>query len=224
MKRAIFVMILVTTVIWGISAQVGFFPSKQGVTLLYANLNAKGKVEMYTRQNVTRVEGSGDNMTITYLSMILDTKKIPQTVTPISSTITVTNGVAELDMKSLAAPATLSYVTIEGDRIRIPSTLSPGDKLADAHYIMTINMVVRIRTEISITGHECLAIEDVTVPAGTFKCHKLTQTSTATAMRKTVTTKTLTWYTPGIGMVKSETYNDKDKLQNSSVLQSITNE
>ena len=224
MKKTLFIIFLVVTVIGSIPAQDGFFPSKQGITLLYANLNAKGKVDMYTRQNVTRVEGSGDNMSITYLSMVLDSKKIPQTMAPISSTITVTNGVVELDMKSLAAPATLSYVTVEGDRIRIPSTLSPGDKLADAHYIMTINMVVRIRTEISITEHECLAIEDVTVPAGTFKCHKMTQTSAATAMRKTIITKTLTWYAPGIGMVKSETYNDKGKLQNSSLLQSVTSE
>jgi hypothetical protein len=101
----------------------------------------------------------------------------------------------------------------------MPSTLSLGEKLKDVNYVMTVNMGFKIRTEVSITNQECLAIEDVTVPAGTFKCHKVTQTS---KVRKTIT-KTITWYAPGIGTVKSETYNDKNKLQSSTALYSVDN-
>jgi hypothetical protein len=36
-----------------------------------------------------------------------------------------------------------------------------------------IDIGFKIRTEISLTDQEYLAIEDVTVPAGSFKCHKV---------------------------------------------------
>jgi hypothetical protein len=67
---------------------------------------------------------------------------------------------------------------------------------------------------------KCEAIEDVTVPAGTFKCHKITQTVATTGYigRKEVISKTVSWYAPGIGTVKTETYDAKDKLQGSTEL------
>jgi hypothetical protein len=83
-------------------------------------------------------------------------------------------------------------------------------------------MGLKIRTEISLTDQQCLAIEDVIVPAGTFKCHKVTQTSTATVMRRTIITKTISWYAPNIGTVKSETYDDKNKLQSSIELVQVS--
>ena len=43
-------------------------PTKEGVSLLYATKNSKGKVQSYSRQTVTSVEGSGNNFTITYSS------------------------------------------------------------------------------------------------------------------------------------------------------------
>ena len=215
-------MLLLGSALWSVSAQLGFFPSKKGLTLLYANTDAKGKTDIYTRQTVTDVTGSGANMTISYLSEALDKNQKSMIPEGVRCTITVTDGVAEMDMKSMVTPSIQNHVTIEGDQIRIPSTLSPGDKLSDAHYTMTINMGLKLKTEMTITEHQCVAIEDVTVPEGTFKCHKMTQTSTATVMRKTTTTKTLTWYVSGIGMVKSETYDDKGKLQGSLVLQSVS--
>jgi hypothetical protein len=223
MKNLVIIIVSVVMTIGGVSAQNMFFPSKEGLTLLYANLDAKGKTDGYTRQTIQKVEGSGNNLTIGYVSQVLDKngKQIGEKPIEIPFTVTVTNGVVEWDMKSFAAPGTEGFIEIEGDKLRIPSTLSPGDKLDDAKFIMTMNMGFKIRTEVSLTGQECLAIEDVTVPAGTFKCHKVTQTSAATVMRKTVTTKTVTWYAPGIGTVKSETYNDKGKLQTSTALHAI---
>jgi len=56
------------------------------------------------------------------------------------------------------------------------------------------------------------------VPAGTFKCHKITQTATTTVMKRKTETKTISWYALGIGTVKTETYNDKNKLDNTTEL------
>ena len=223
MKRIVIIIVAVVTTVWGVSAQDIFFPSKQGISLVYANMDAKGKVDSYTRQTIRSVEGSGNNLSVSYVGQALDKNRKPVSDVEIPFTVTVTNGVVEWDMKSFVsvAPGTEAFIEIEGDKIRIPSTLSPGDKLADAKFTMTLNMGIKIRTEISITDQQCLAIEDVTVPAGTFKCHKVTQTSAATVMRKTTNTKTVSWYAPGLGTVKSESYDEKGKLQSSIVLHAV---
>ena len=204
-------------------AQNIFFPTKAGIVLAYVQKDAKGKAESYSMLTIKNVEGSGDNMSISYVGQVLDKnrKQIGDAPLEIPYTVTISNGVVEWDMKSFAAPGTEGLIEIEGDKLRIPPTLSPGDKLSDAKFTMTINMGFKIRTEVSLTDQECLAIEDVAVPAGTFKCHKVTQTSSATVMRKTSITKTVSWYAPGIGTVKSETFDSKNKLQSSQELVEI---
>ena len=220
MKRLITIVISVVMTA-GVFAQDMFFPSREGLSLLYANIDAKGKINNYTRLTIKKVEGSGSNFSISYVGQVLDKNNNPANDIEIPYTVTVVNGVVEWDMKSFAAPGTEAFIEIEGDKIRIPSSLAPGDKLDDVRFTMTLNMGIRIRTEISLTEQQCLAIEDVTVPAGTFRCHKLTQTSSATVMRRTSITKTVSWYAAGIGTVKSETYDDKNKLQSSTVLHAI---
>jgi len=206
-------------------AQEIFFPTKAGIVLTYVNKDAKAKVSGYVRQTIKTVEGSGDNFSITYAGEALDSKEKPigDQQMEILYTVTINNGVVEFDMKTFAAPGTEGFITIEGDKLRIPKTLSPGDKLDDAKFTMTINMGFKIKTEVALTDQQCLAIEDVTVPAGTFKCRKVTQTSTATVLRKTTETKTVAWYAPGIGTVKNETYDAKGKLTGSMELMDLKN-
>ena len=216
----------VAATLWGVSAQRGFFPATEGMTMLYASQNAKGQTEMFVRQTVTEVEGSGDNMTVVYKSEVLEKNMKPVDIKPfkiqpIATTIHVTDGVAAMDMTFFAAPNVQSFVTIEGDKLRIPSSLSPGDRLDDANYVMTVSMGIQVKTEVSVTDHACLAIEEITVPAGAFTCHKITHTGVATTMRKITTSKNLSWYAPGIGIVKSENYDEKGKLTNTMVLQEL---
>ena len=223
MKKLFIIIVSVIMTIGSAFAQNIFFPSKEGLVLLYANLNARGNIDGYTRQTISKVEGSGNNLSITYVSQMLDRNRRPTSDFEIPFTITINNGVVEWDMKNFVniTPETANFIEIEGDKLRIPSNLSPGDKLPDVNYIMTLNMGIRIRTEISITEQQCLAIEDITVPAGTFKCHKLTQTSAATVMRRTTNSKTISWYAPGIGTVKTESYDDRGRLQSTIELHAV---
>ena len=221
--KKLFIIVISVVMTMGVFAQNQFFPSKEGLVLLYANIDAKGKVDSYTRQTISKVEGSGNNLSVTYVGQVLDKNRKPTSDIEIPFTVNIVNGVVEWDMKSFVSvtPETEAFIQIEGDKLRIPSSLSPGDKLDDVKFTMTLNMGIRIRTEISLTDQQCLAIEDVTVPAGTFKCHKVTQTSTATVMRRTTTTKTISWYAPNIGTVKSEVYDEKNKLSSSIELHAI---
>ena len=220
MKR-IFIIIISVVITASVSAQNLFFPTKEGMSLLYANIDAKGKIDSYTRQIIKKVEGSGNNFSISYVGQMLDKNRKPVSDIEVPLTITIVNGVVEWDMKSFAAPGTEGLIEIEGDKLKIPSSLAPGEKLDDVKFTMTMNMGFKIRTEVALTDQQCLAIEDITVPAGSFKCYKVTQTSAVTAMRRTTTTKIVSWYAPGIGTVKTESYDDKGKLQSTTELNAI---
>lgn len=216
-KRIIGVMAFILMATASLSAQDVFFSTTEGQKLLYANLNAKGKVDSYTEQIIQKVTGSGSNLTIEYTTMAFDKKRIPTGIA-FPLTIKIVNGIMEVDLKSMAEPGTEGIVQITGDPIKIPSSLKPGDKLDDVTYNMK---VLWVDTQVTVTEQECLTIEEVKVPVGTFTCHKLTQTSIATAGKRSLTSKTITWYTPGIGTIKQEIYNDKNKLQSSMVLEKI---
>ena len=222
MKRTVLACMAAVLTVTGVYAQKVFFPTQVGMKSLYANMNDKGKIQNYSLQTITKVEGSGDNMTISMVSEVLDKNRKPQkNPVEVSHTIVIKNGMMELDTKSFATPGTESMVQVEGDKVLIPSSLSPGTKLDDANFTLTVNMGIRLRTEIALTEQECTGIEDITVPAGTFTCYKVAQTSAATLMRKTIVTKTLTWYAPNIGSVRTENYNEKNKLTSIIELYSI---
>lgn len=207
-------------------AQNTFFPTKAGIVLTYVNNDTKGKADSYLQYTIDKVEGSERDMTVSYSALMLDKNRKP-TYGPVPLNVSIQDDVMSLDMKQLfVAMKTDTQLDVEfsGINMELPANLQPGQSLKDAEATMTVNMVVmKMTTVMKMTDGKCLAIEDVTVPAGTFKCHKITQSVTTTVMRKTVSSRTVSWYAPGIGTVKNETYDAKDKLQSSMELIELTN-
>ena len=226
MKRLI-MAVLAITVSAGLYAQT-FFAEKQGMVLTYAENDARGKTGGYTVMTIKEVKGSGRNMTITYGVEVLDKnrKKPKNSPGEIIYQIVIENGVVIMDINQMIPPGLMEQgiqIEISGSPIEIPNNLAPGQKLKDSEIIVTVDMgIIKMTTVTKTTNGECLAIEDVTVPAGTFKCHKITQTATTTAMRKDTVTKTISWYAPGIGTVKTEIYDSKNKLTSGTVLVEVT--
>ncbi|MDR0295060.1 MAG: hypothetical protein LBH91_02560 [Prevotellaceae bacterium] len=105
---------------------------------------------------------------------------------------------------------------ITGMPMKLPGDIKPGWVLRNADVTMTMGRgTMKMMT---MTEGKCLAIEDVKVLAGTFNSHKITQIVACTEMNIITTTRIVSWYALGIGIVKNETYNDKDKLQGSMEL------
>ena len=209
------------------NAQNTFFPTKVGVVQVYEHKNDKGKTESFTQQTIKNVEGSGSNMTISYVAENLDKNRKPLSNPPveISYKVIIKDDVVVLDMNQMFAnlPQDMRVaMEITGVPMELPGNLQPGQSLKDANMTMTMDMgIMKMKTEIKMTEGKCLAIEDVSVPAGTFECHKITQTVTTTIMKRPVVTRTVSWYAPGTGIVKTELYDDKDKLQSSTELVEI---
>ena len=207
----------------GASAQNAFFPTKAGTVLVYAQKNAKGNPDSYSKTTIKNVEGSGNNMTISYTTEILDKNKKsanPPEEVPLKAIIK--NGVMYLDMKGMFAGQMKDQqikMEITGVPMELPSNMQPGQSLKDADVTLTMDLgIMKMKTTMKMTDGKCVAIEGVATPAGTFTCHKITQTVSITVMDKTSTSKSVSWYAKDIGAVKTETYSDKDILQGSTEL------
>ena len=208
-------------------AQNTFFPTKAGTVLNYVQNDAKGKVSGYSKLTVKEVKGSGKNMTISYVGESFDKNRKPLSDPPveIDYTITVKNGVVFMDMSQFytSMMKEMAGMKVTGTPLELPDNLQPGQTLKDANVTMTMDVgIMKMKTVIKMTDGKCLAIEDVKVPAGTFKCHKITQTVTTTVMKKDTVGTTIAWYAPNIGTVKTETYDSKKKLTGSMELIELT--
>ena len=227
MKKVKFVMALLLTCV-ALQAQNAFFPTKAGITMLYVNQDAKGKASSHTLYTIKEVTGSGDNATVSFAMELLDKNKKPRSKSSseIPCSVVIKEGVVFMDMNHIITEQITSpdfKMDITGVPLELPSNLQAGQSLKDANMTLTMDMgIMKMRTDMKMTDGKCEAVEAVSVPAGTFTCHKITQTITTTVLRKEVVTTTTTWYASDIGTVKSVTYDSKNKLKSSIELLSIT--
>jgi len=212
MKKIVLTLLaaIAVTCIW---AQQPLCPVKEGVSLLYVMKDAKGKVKNYSRQTVTLVEGSGNNLTITYLSEALDAKKKPLANAPvISYTTRVENGAVVIDPKSILNSISTAFPTdgaAEGTPMILPANMKAGDKLPDCEMKMQITVFY---INASYTNGVCEGEEQITTAAGTFLCKKTKYDFKSSAGIIKSNGVIHTWYAPGVGVVKQEMFNNKGKL------------
>ena len=218
MKKLILTL-AIGTLASGLFAQTTFFATKVGAELTYMNKkSAKGKATGYSKMTIKDVQGSGGNMTISYENESLDKKGKPfdpRQVVPL--TVIIQDNTITLDMKGMFVDAMKDQavpVNVTGTSMEIPNDLRPGQALNDAEMTMMMDLgIMKMITVVKMTEGKCEAVENVTVAAGTFSCHKVSQTVTTTVMKKTTVMKVITWYAPNIGTVKTETWDSKNKLK-----------
>ncbi len=207
-----------------------FFSMDVGTVQTYASKNKKGKIDGQWRNVIKDVKTSGNETTISYVHETLDKKGNPENP-PVEASckVVIKGGIIYLDMTESFASIgqdmkmDKSMVEITGVPMELASDLQPGQTIKDANMTMAIDAVfTKIKTIINTTDGKCLAIEDVKTSAGTFKCHKITQTSHMTVMGSEMTYTTIVWYALGVGMVKTEIYDEDNELQNTVELVQVT--
>jgi len=110
-------------------------------------------------------------------------------------------------------------IVVDGDDIFYPAELTPGETLPDGSMKVKVltNGFPMLNMSVSITNRKVEAEEEITVPAGTFKCHKITQDVEVKSVMK-FKSKETTWLAEDIGVVKTESFDKKGKPQGSSEL------
>ncbi len=222
MKKIVITIIvaIAATSLW---AQQPLCPVKEGMSLIYATKNAKGKVQSYSRQTVTSVEGSGDNLTVTYTSEAMDAKKKTNPQVPvITYTYRVENGTVIIDPKAMLNSITTgspSDGVAEGTPMMLPAGMKAGDALTNCEMKMQIAF---IKINASYTEGVCEGEEEITTGAGTFTCKKTKFRCKSSAMGIKTEMIVYAWYAPGIGLIKQDMYSVKDKLSSSQELAELS--
>ena len=212
-------MVVSLLMVMGTAAQEPFFLHKEGVKLIYADKDKKGKINSYSETTATKVTGDVDNCTVTYSMMVMDKKKTPILKQPMTQTFEVKNGTVTYDPKSLVGQVMEGMqVTVTGTLFQLPSNVKVGDTFGD--YTITMNLA-GIKTNTEVTDVEAVAEETLDVNGTSIDCVVIENTTVSKVIGIKQTAVQKIWYGHGIGPVKTNMYNKKGKLLTSQELISI---
>jgi hypothetical protein len=199
-----------------------YFPVKVGATTEVKNYSAKDKLTGSVKSKV--IEQSASK--IKFSNEVFDDKG--KSLSSGEFEVQCKNGEYVMDMNSfLKGVDKNAYkdmdVKIEASEMTIPAKLQVGQQLKDGQIKMKIsNQIMTIMNmTVKIMNRKVESFEDITTPAGTFKCAKITYDMESKVMG-TVRTKVIEWLSEKVGVVRSETYDQKGKLSGYSVLSAIT--
>jgi hypothetical protein len=231
MNKTIFISVLVS--LFGLQSLFAqnckvYIPSKSGTELVYHNYDKKDKLTGITKTKVTSVKEKGDTTYFHVHQEILDDNK--ELILQKEYTFKCSGNKFFLDMENFLNDQQMEAyedmdMDIEVNETYIPANLEAGQQLDDGSIIVNINTgAATIKSETTVKNRKVMALEDVTVPAGTYKAAKISSTIESKMSFVKTTAKTIAWYTEGIGTVRSETYNKRGKLMSYMVLHSISQE
>ena len=182
----------------------------KGAELTYTDYDAKGKETGITTNVYKDVKVISE---MDYDVTMETTVNASGMVTTVATAMEVRNGSAMISM----GQGSIDLTATDPELMRIPNQLAVGYKLPLGE--MTVDLG-GLRVKSTITENEVVDREEITTPAGTFKCYVVKQTSEGRVMGIKSSTTSKIWYARGIGMVKTETYSKGD-LFSTSVLTSI---
>lgn len=131
---------------------------------------------------------------------------------------------AMLNESMMQASANME-MEMESDALEFPSNMSVGDELPDGNTSikMSSNGMKLMTIKMVATNRKVESQEQITTPAGTFDCYKITYDfQMKTVLKKKY--KVVQWLSDGVGMVRSETRNKKGKLMSYEVLTKLERE
>ncbi len=232
MKYFIFTL-LSLVIISKVSAQEcsdTFYRMEPGSIFHLTYYDKKDRVATRQENTVANVDKSGNG-----LEAVIDTKlfdKKDKLITEGAFEVVCEGGSIKLDMdqmlqsmdqlKSMQGMET----EIESDYIMLPSDLEVGQELPESK--TTLKMKIEgsganmMSSVVVIKDRKVIGQETVTTPAGTFDCYKITYNTEVSmktiGMNRTTSYPGVHWFARNVGMVKSESYNQKGNLDSYMLL------
>ena len=200
-----------------------YYPFSEGTTTELTMYDKKGKVSAVVLHAVKDVSSTGSTDVATMTQVLKD--KNGEELTTTEYDITCTGGMVSIDFRSLSQSKMLESMgdvdyEITGTNLDLPNDLSVGQSLPDAGVNIKMNIGgMNMNMDTDITDRNVIGQETVTTPAGSFDCYIITSTTTF----KMGMSKSKQWIAEGVGVVKTEDYNKKGKLQSTSLLTAFSN-
>jgi hypothetical protein len=199
-----------------------YYPSKPGTSWEITNYDGRNKVQSVGQSTVISKEEIPGGEVVTISAVTVDNKN--KETTPLTYTTLCKDGKFVIDMRAFMNPETLGGADInmqfEAENMEIPSKLSIGQKLPDSWIRISLQAEgtpVIMNQTISMTNRTVEGFEEITTPAGTFNCVKITFETEMKSMFS-IRNKTISWYSIDVGLVRSETFDMKGKPQGYSEL------
>lgn len=202
----------------------GYYAMKKGTKAEFSGYDANNNLTSKTISEVidSKVVGGKTIATVKSISTNLKKNKVTETSLDVECDGNeVTLNTIKALQENLKKSNQLSQSTANGNNPTFPNVLSIGQTLPEANINISVKGEINLETNVRIFDRKVIAMESVTVPAGTFNCAVITYTEDTRILFDKVKTYKA-WYAKGIGLVKSEEYDKKGKLETRSELTSIS--
>lgn len=106
-------------------------------------------------------------------------------------------------------------ISIEQSGLAFPSSLAVGSTLPDGSFTMKASSggATIMTVTVEVVERKVEALEKITTPAGTFDAIRLSETQHTKMAFMNKTFKSKVWIVEDLGAVRTESYDQKDKLQ-----------
>jgi hypothetical protein len=233
MKKLLIItgMLLATINLSKAQCNSNYYRFEEGAEFELTNYNDKDKPESRTVSKITKIEEDAGAYKATMHLQMYDKKD--KLIHEGDYEVLCDGNTIKVDMERFVPSEMMSAyqdmeVTMDGDYLEIPTDLEVGQTLPDGAISMQVKMAGADMNlsdiKVNIINRKVETEESVTTPAGTFNCIKLTyDTETnmkAMGMGRKMLFKSVDWLAEGVGVIKTETFDDKGKLQSYSLLTS----
>lgn len=209
MKKVLLLFVMIAGAA-SLFAQAPYCCTTKGTEMTYTDYDGKGRETGTTVVVYKDVNVISD---LDYDLLVETTVNAGGTVNTFESNMEVRNGNAVVSM----AQGQVDFTATDPELLQIPNQLAIGYKLPLGDIYVDLG---GFRVKSTVTENEVIGREEITTPAGTFKCYVVQQTNEGRVMGIKSETTLKVWYARGIGQVKTENYS-KGELFSSSVLTSI---
>lgn len=207
-----------------------FYSLDEGYEFEMTTYNKKDKPQARMVNVVSEVSEEGDAYEAMFHSKFYDKKD--ELVSDSEYVIICEDGNLKIDMERLTS--SMSQLTAynemevesEGSFLEIPSELEVGQSLPNGETTIKVKMgegdMAMTTMKINIKNRKVEAKEELTTPAGTFECYKITYdtdlNTKVMGFSNTTSFGSAEWLARGVGVVKTESYDKKGRLNSYSLL------
>ena len=202
-----------------------YYPTREGTTLELSHFDKKGKLTGKSIQTIKEVKNLPEGYSVTSEMSFIDEKE--EKVFQDEITFRCQDGKFIAEMENYLANMNMEAyanmnLTVESDELEMPTNPQPGEALNDGTITVTIeNEGIKFLTmSVHIFNRKVEGIEEVTTPAGTFTCYKISYDTEFKSILSVKASGT-EWYAKNTGLIKSETYNKKGKITGYSILSAL---
>jgi len=197
----------------------------EGTTLVYANLNKKGKQTSTTTTKVISVK-EVDGVTVYRVHQLISDGKEKNDMEN-EFEYQCDGNKFIIDMETVLNAEQMKAfeggkVVAEVENMYIPGELEEGMELNDGHIKMEV-YVEPLTTKVTARAfyRKVVGKETIETPAGIFESWKIDGNIESKFSFMRFAFRVIEWYVPDVGIVKSETYDDKERFVGSTLLQKI---